>query len=95
MDERAKVAAISEYRHLSESFRKLTGVDVGGSGAAVPQDAATIAQYRELVEWAKELAPRVVEYESRISVLEHENRELKRELERWQSGDYAVAELMP
>ena len=29
IDERARIAAVSEYRHCSESFRKLTGADLG------------------------------------------------------------------
>lgn len=28
VDERAKIAAITEYRHLSESYRKMTGADI-------------------------------------------------------------------
>ena len=38
-DERAKIAAISEYRKLSESFRKMTGADLARPAADPAQDA--------------------------------------------------------
>ena len=56
-DERAKISAITEYRHISESYRKMTGADIAVS-SKVPtgEYAAQTAELEAFVSFAQEAA---------------------------------------
>jgi hypothetical protein len=91
VDERAKVSAVSEYRHLSESYRKMNGVDLGGKAAIDPE---IVGDMQAAWEWAQSLAPRVRELEYQVMTLEAENDHLRSELARYQSGEIVMADVV-
>jgi hypothetical protein len=90
VDERAKVSAISEYRHLSESYRKLTGCDLGMRAQASDEGQKMMDQYLEVLReaYAERDAAQAEVQASQVEVSR-----LQRELARWEQGDYTVAEL--
>jgi hypothetical protein len=51
-DESVRLRAAHEYRLQSESFRRLTGIDIGGMH--VP-DAAESAEYEQMMTWVRSL----------------------------------------
>lgn len=75
LDERAKIAAITEYRHLSESYRKMCGVDL-------PAKAPEVDQRQEMDEFLsflesqddenKRLKQEVIMLRRQITTLESE-----------------------
>jgi hypothetical protein len=59
IDQSAQIRAIDEYRKLSESFRKLTGADVGTNVnvkvSSSPEEDRIVS---ETIQWVNDLAPK-------------------------------------
>jgi hypothetical protein len=91
VDERAKISAITEYRRLSESYRKLCGADIGGANAPDPTPDSELI---ELHQWARNLAPRVKQLTTENLTLGAENADLRRQLAEWENGSVTVAEVV-
>jgi hypothetical protein len=65
LDDGDLLRAIAEYRHLSESFRKLCGLDITGK----PDDDIDAGYVAEQLAWARSLAGRVREVEAERDLL--------------------------
>ncbi len=85
-DESVKIRAIETYRKLSESYRKLCGVDIGGKAPEMDETAA--AELREALAYLPAVIADRAELRQQVA-------ELESRLARWESGEIVDAVIVP
>jgi hypothetical protein len=82
VDESTRIRAITEYRHLSESYRKLCGADIVVKDPTAEDQAALDEAMRYLTELS-----------TRCKSLEVENLALRTQVAQWENGQLQRAQI--